>query len=849
MRDFGAYAIAVAIVLSVLCCATFALASQTTPPVSNNTATIGTAPVGNDLSLIDIGGFLRQVGGFIRIGITTLISGSGGNGLGPTQPTDLVATPVSSSEIDLSWSPSTSNIGVAGYQVFRDGVQVASDTSGTSYNDTGLAASTLHSYWVAAYDTADNISTSTNGVSAVTEAGPDQYGTTWKPLRVGAGGFVTGIDIAPDDTMVVRTDTYGAYIWDGTQWDQLITSASMPAAFVQLLSGGGLYEIQIAPSDSNIMYMEYNGYVFVSTNRGVTWTETSFSPVSQAVDGANDSYRMNGQKMAVDPNNPNVVYVGTPQNGVFVSTNGGGTWQSVSGVPASQEATSSEYPGITGILFDPALGGTNASGNTNTIFAASWGNGVYESTNAGASWSSIGGPSYVENAAVSSTGAYYVISDNGTEETGATLWSYSNGTWTNLLTGDANGLHTVAVNPFNPNEVVVQTNGGILNVSLDGGSTWSGLDWTNTLGTNTIPWLASTNLIGGGGLVFDQTVSGKIYSTSGIGVWNATLPSNFTSSSAIVWNDQSLGIEQLVANEIISPPGGQPVVANDDFGDFYIANPDVFPSAHGTVSNQFAAGWAVDYASNDPSYVVAVTDGNGEFSGYSTNGGQTWNTFSTYPSDLIGGGIAAASSTDIVIFPSNNSVPYYTLNGGQTWNQISISGVPTSGETGWGFASYLKRFIVTADRVNIGTFYAYNYGPSGDSSAAGVYKSTNGGITWTQVYSGAFTDSGYNDSGFNAKLRAVPGIAGELFFTGGEQQGSLNDPVGEPFFESTNGGSTWSAVPNVLEVYDFGFGKAAPGTTTPAIYIVGFVNNKYGVWESDNNAETWTQIGLWPLGG
>ena len=54
----------------------------------------------------------------------------------------------------------------------------------------------------------------------------------WQTLDVGAGGFVDGIDIAPDDTMVVRTDTYGAYIWNGTEWQQLVTATSMPAAFV-----------------------------------------------------------------------------------------------------------------------------------------------------------------------------------------------------------------------------------------------------------------------------------------------------------------------------------------------------------------------------------------------------------------------------------------------------------------------------------------------------------------------------------------------------------------------------------------------------------------------------------------
>ena len=96
-------------------------------------------------------------------------------------------------------------------------------------------------------------------------------------------------------------------------------------------------------------------------------------------------YNIDGQKMAVDPNNPNVVYVGTPQNGLFVTTNGGATWQSVSAVPAKPNGSSGVYPGITGILFDPALGGTTG-GNTNTIFASSYGNGVYESTNAGASW-------------------------------------------------------------------------------------------------------------------------------------------------------------------------------------------------------------------------------------------------------------------------------------------------------------------------------------------------------------------------------------------------------------------------------------------------------------------------------
>ena len=47
--------------------------------------------------------------------------------------------------------------------------------------------------------------------------------------------------------MVVRTDTYGAYIWNGTEWQQLVTATSMPAGFVAANANTeGVYEIQIA---------------------------------------------------------------------------------------------------------------------------------------------------------------------------------------------------------------------------------------------------------------------------------------------------------------------------------------------------------------------------------------------------------------------------------------------------------------------------------------------------------------------------------------------------------------------------------------------------------------------------
>src|SRR5262249_10652654 len=71
----------------------------------------------------------------------------------PTVPTGLTAVAISSGQINLSWNPSSDDVGVAGYNVYRDGVQIPG-TFGTTFQDTGLTSATPHSYTVAAYDAA-----------------------------------------------------------------------------------------------------------------------------------------------------------------------------------------------------------------------------------------------------------------------------------------------------------------------------------------------------------------------------------------------------------------------------------------------------------------------------------------------------------------------------------------------------------------------------------------------------------------------------------------------------------------------------------------------------------------------
>lgn len=91
----------------------------------------------------------------------------------PTAPGGLTAAASSTSAIDLSWSASADDVGVTGYQVFRDGgATVIGTTTGTTFGDTGLAAGSTHSYTVAAFDAAGNRSTLSNTASATTLSPP-----------------------------------------------------------------------------------------------------------------------------------------------------------------------------------------------------------------------------------------------------------------------------------------------------------------------------------------------------------------------------------------------------------------------------------------------------------------------------------------------------------------------------------------------------------------------------------------------------------------------------------------------------------------------------------------------------
>lgn len=121
----------------------------------------------------------------------------------PTAPTGLTATAVSQTQINLSWSASTDNVGVTAYEIFRcqsssTSTDCTPNTSGTpnatvngstlNYPDSGLTAGTRYCYVVRARDAANNTSTPSNTACDTTFPPPSTAPTPPGPLSATAVG-------------------------------------------------------------------------------------------------------------------------------------------------------------------------------------------------------------------------------------------------------------------------------------------------------------------------------------------------------------------------------------------------------------------------------------------------------------------------------------------------------------------------------------------------------------------------------------------------------------------------------------------------------------------------------------
>lgn len=111
----------------------------------------------------------------------------------PSAPANLAATSADPNHVSLSWSPSTDNVGVAGYDIYRNGsaTPLASGVTTTSYTDAGVAPGSTYTYTVAAYDAAGNLSAQ-SAPATVTTGTPDTTPPTVQMTAPASGSTVSG---------------------------------------------------------------------------------------------------------------------------------------------------------------------------------------------------------------------------------------------------------------------------------------------------------------------------------------------------------------------------------------------------------------------------------------------------------------------------------------------------------------------------------------------------------------------------------------------------------------------------------------------------------------------------------
>jgi arylsulfatase A-like enzyme/chitodextrinase len=128
----------------------------------------------------------------------------------PSDPTNLVASTVSSSQIDLAWNASTDNVAVSGYNIFRDGSFLVT-VAGTTYQDAGLSPDTTYTYTVSALDAAGNESGQSQPASATTlsiDTTPPTIPANLTATTLSASQIALAWDAASDNLGVAGYNVY-----------------------------------------------------------------------------------------------------------------------------------------------------------------------------------------------------------------------------------------------------------------------------------------------------------------------------------------------------------------------------------------------------------------------------------------------------------------------------------------------------------------------------------------------------------------------------------------------------------------------------------------------------------------
>lgn len=532
---------------------------------------------------------------------------------------------------------------------------------------------------------------------------------------------------------------------------------------------GRLSAVAVLPSNEQVIYVgSPGGGLWKTTNGGTNW-----QPLTD-----NNSSWMSIFAITIDPTDANVVYVGTSGAGILKSTNGGATLAPAGGGPGGT---------VRKILIHPS--------NSAIVFAACT-NGIWRSTNSGASWTQVhsGGKEDLEF----KPDNVYIMYATGNDVYRSTDYGVS---WTQVTSAQGitnTGRTLVSVSPANPNYVyVVQASGslfGRMYKSTDGGLTFT----TTVVGSPS----SGTNYFG-----YDTNGTG----TSGQATYDMAMDVSPTNAAEvyiagiICWKSTNEA-SSFTAITAWSLPNGVGYNHADVHGLFWV-NSTIYSISDGGIYKSINNG--DDWTDLSPGlgirqfYRIANSQTNAAVitGGAQDNGSVARQTGGNWVDWLGADGMEGlVSPTDHLKLwgTSQNGALYRSTNGGNSYSGL---GQPSSGQWVTPLAIH-----PTNETILYGGW-------------TGVYKSINSGTSWTNISSGVITTT-------LADLAIAPSDPNYIYAS-----------TGSTLYVTTNDGATWTTRSALATINDI-----VVDPTNPSKIWVALNSSSNRIMVSTDAGATFTNI-------
>ena len=655
---------------------------------------------------------------------------------------------------------------------------------------------------------------------------------TWHNVTIGGGGFSPAVIFsrAESGLAYLRTDIGGIYRWDRDRWVPLQDNFAEGNYL-------GIESIALDARDPEVVYAAVGMYhsspsaIIRSTDRGRTW---SIRPVPFRM-GGNEAGRGVGERLSLDPNDPDILYFGSRFDGLQRSNDRGGTWKKVVSFPyagAGLPPGRGTHAGLSFVVFDPRTGHNGKPTNTLFVGAAdSDEHRLFRSNDAGATWSALPTPPRQDllpvQAQLNDRGMLYVTYSNGAGPNGATdgaVYKLDTNTnrWTDITpdrsaTGGYMGL---SLDRSQPDGIIVATlnrwdPGDILWRSTDGGRSWRNLRDASARDVSVSPFLSWGHPDAAFGwwiasVAIDPFDSAHVAYTTGATVYATR---QLDPTHTILWRPWVSGVEETAVITLTSPTTGPHLYSG--FGDIGgYAHQDLATSPPMFTHPTFNNTDTVDFAGLNPGIVVrGGVASSGVSLAWSDDYGKTWQPLATPAVHSRTDDIPIIVSADGAAFVVMTPIPQLSRDRGKSWVPLNLPPFTR----------------VIADRQSPQRLYALDF------RTATLWSSDNSGATFRALAGAGLPRTLRAEEPGNPEvpepLSAVPGRSGDLWLI---CQGRL--------FHSLDGGRSFRVVANDLSITRLSFGKAAKDRDYPALYAIASRGDLRAIWRSDDVGRTWIRI-------